>query len=90
MRSDPWKFQSTWRSEDWFNNTTIAGFLASTGYLYISDVVIGGNGTYFALTPNAVQLWNDGTLIETWGTLVTSAPGTMSGELMGLLCLTYP
>jgi len=89
MRSDPWKFESTWRSENWFDNTTIAGFLASAGSLYISDKVIGGVGTYFALTPNVIQLWNDGVLIETWGVLVTSAPGALSGQLMGVLCLTY-
>lgn len=90
MRSDPWKFESTWRSEDWFNNTTVANFIASKGYLYISDKVLGGDGTYFSLTPDAIQLYQDGVLIETWGTLVTSAPGALSGELMGLLCLTYP
>jgi len=90
IRSDPWKFQSTWRSEDWFNNTTIAGFLASSGYLYISDVVLGGNTTYFSLTPNAVQLWDSGVLIETWGTLTTSSPTGLEGVPMGLLLgITY-
>lgn len=90
MRSDPWKFESIWKSENWQNQTELATFLASTGALYISDKVIGGTGTYFTLVGGLVQLWDNGVLIAQWQSVVVAPPGAMSGELMGLLCLTYP
>ena len=89
MRSDPWKFESTWKSEYWFDNDTLTEFLASTGTLYISTKVIDHPTTYFTLNSGTLELWDSGATVATWGTLVTSGATGLEGQLMGLLCLTY-
>ncbi len=91
MKSDPWKFQSTWKSEDWFNNATLASFLASTGTLYISGIVLDNPTTYFKLdtATGLIQLWSGETLIAQWESVTPIPPGSLEGQLMGVLCLTY-
>ena len=89
MRTDPWKFESIWKSEKWFDNDTLTSFLASTGTLYISDKVIDSPDTYFVLNAGTVELWDNGVLIANWDSIAVAPPGGMEGQLMGLLCLTY-
>ena len=89
MRSDPWKFESIWKSEDWINQTAVATFLASTGSLYISDKVLGGTGTYFILNAGNIEFWEDGVLIAIWQSIPPTPPEELTGQLMGLLALTY-
>jgi len=86
-----WKFQSIWKTTDFTNQPTMASFLASTDYLYISDTIVGGLGTYFRLYNGEIELWQDGSKIANWGTAVTSAPVSIEdGVPMGLLLgLTY-
>jgi hypothetical protein len=89
IRSDPWKFQSIWKSENWQDQTELATFLASAGSLFISDKVIGGIGTYFTLNAGNIEFWDNGVLRGIWQGIPPLPPGALTGQLMGLLCLTY-
>ena len=93
MRSDPWKFQSNWRAERWIDQPDVDDFIASTNYLYVSDTVLGGTGTYFKLNTGTgnIEFYENSSKIAEWTSLPTSAPVTIEdGVPMGLLlALTY-
>lgn len=91
IRSDPWKFESIWRSTVWRDQDTLAEFLASTGTLYISEKIIDSPDTYFVLSGDRIYLYDNGSVVESWvSSAPTPPPEVETGVPMGLLvALTY-